>query len=115
MTATAATPTATAPTDARSHHEYGTGALIVCDTPVRIYQGEQIEVQALQGLHLDLLHLVDADQVVAHDQRTGAVLVVGARIRRGSGCRGSGRGGHAVSPTRRTSLSRSRRCALPPR
>jgi ABC-type lipoprotein export system ATPase subunit len=32
--------------------EYGAGALIVCDNVVRIYQAEQIEVQALQGLDL---------------------------------------------------------------
>lgn len=31
---------------------YGDGALIVCDNVVRIYQTEQIEVQALQGLDL---------------------------------------------------------------
>ncbi len=42
-------------TAARSHHEYGADALIVCDNLVRIYQVEQIEVQALQGLDL-LVH-----------------------------------------------------------
>jgi ABC-type lipoprotein export system ATPase subunit len=36
-------------------HEYGADALIVCDNLVRIYQVEQIEVQALQGLDL-LIH-----------------------------------------------------------
>ncbi|WP_199423620.1 ABC transporter ATP-binding protein [Actinotalea solisilvae] len=39
----------------RSHHEYGADALVVCDNLVRIYQVEQIEVQALQGLDL-LVH-----------------------------------------------------------
>ena len=33
-------------------HEYGADALIVCDSLVRIYQVDQIEVQALQGLDL---------------------------------------------------------------
>ena len=32
--------------------EFGTGALIVCDSVVRIYQTGSIEVQALQGLDL---------------------------------------------------------------
>ncbi len=35
-----------------THAEYGQDALIVCDNLVRIYQVEQIEVQALQGLDL---------------------------------------------------------------
>jgi ABC-type lipoprotein export system ATPase subunit len=34
------------------HREYGDDALIVCDNLVRIYQSENIEVQALQGLDL---------------------------------------------------------------
>src|SRR5450830_1366278 len=51
--------TAAPPT--HSHHEYGSGALIVCDNLVRIYQVEQIEVQALQGLDL----LVDAGEMIA--------------------------------------------------
>src|SRR5690554_6857082 len=38
-----------------AHREYGSDALIVCDNLVRIYQVEQIEVQALQGLDL-LVH-----------------------------------------------------------
>jgi ABC-type lipoprotein export system ATPase subunit len=37
---------------ARAHADYGAGALIVCDRLVRIYTGEGIEVQALQGLDL---------------------------------------------------------------
>src|ERR1700761_5206129 len=37
---------------ARSHDDYGAGALIVCDRLVRIYTAEGIEVQALQGLDL---------------------------------------------------------------
>lgn len=42
-------------------HEYGADALIVCDNLVRIYQVENIEVQALQGLDL----LVDPGEMVA--------------------------------------------------
>ncbi|GAA2748589.1 ABC transporter ATP-binding protein [Amnibacterium kyonggiense] len=41
--------------------EYGAGALIVCDSLVRIYQTEDVEVQALQGLDL----LVDEGELVA--------------------------------------------------
>ena len=41
--------------------EYGSDALIVCDNVVRIYQVEQIEVQALQGLDL----LVDRGEMIA--------------------------------------------------
>jgi ABC-type lipoprotein export system ATPase subunit len=41
--------------------EYGANALIVCDNLVRIYQVEQIEVQALQGLNL----LVDRGEMIA--------------------------------------------------
>ena len=41
--------------------EYGADALIVCDNLVRIYQVENIEVQALQGLDL----LVEAGELVA--------------------------------------------------
>jgi len=40
---------------------YGAGALIVCDQVVRIYSGEGIEVQALQGLDL----LIDEGELVA--------------------------------------------------
>jgi ABC-type lipoprotein export system ATPase subunit len=40
------------PQGARPSTEYGAGALIACDSVVRIYQVEQIEVQALQGLDL---------------------------------------------------------------
>lgn len=32
--------------------DYGTGAMIVCDRVVRIYRGDGVEVQALQGLDL---------------------------------------------------------------
>lgn len=46
-------------TDARP--AYGSDALIVCDTLVRIYQTEGIEVQALQGLDL----LITRGEVVA--------------------------------------------------
>ena len=41
--------------------DYGAEALIVCDNVVRIYQVEQIEVQALQGLDL----LVNAGEMIA--------------------------------------------------
>jgi ABC-type lipoprotein export system ATPase subunit len=41
--------------------EYGADALIVCDNVVRIYQVEQIEVQALQGLDL----LVNQGEMIA--------------------------------------------------
>jgi len=41
--------------------DYGADALIVCDNVVRIYQVENIEVQALQGLDL----LVDAGEMIA--------------------------------------------------
>jgi ABC-type lipoprotein export system ATPase subunit len=41
--------------------EFGAEALIVCDNVVRIYQVEQIEVQALQGLDL----LVDRGEMIA--------------------------------------------------
>ncbi len=41
--------------------DYGAEALIVCDNVVRIYQIEQIEVQALQGLDL----LVNAGEMIA--------------------------------------------------
>src|SRR5215469_12343088 len=36
----------------RARTSYGDGALIVCDRVVRIYSGDGIEVQALQGLDL---------------------------------------------------------------
>lgn len=42
-------------------HQYGANALIVCDNVVRIYQVENIEVQALQGLDL----LVEAGEMIA--------------------------------------------------
>ena len=38
--------------------EYGHDALVVCDNLVRIYQSENIEVQALQGLDLLVLSLI---------------------------------------------------------
>lgn len=41
--------------------QYGHGSLIVCDNLVRIYQVEQIEVQALQGLDL----LVEPGEMIA--------------------------------------------------
>ncbi|RIX28149.1 ABC transporter ATP-binding protein [Amnibacterium setariae] len=41
--------------------EYGAEALIVCDSLVRIYQTDDVEVQALQGLDL----LVDEGELVA--------------------------------------------------
>jgi ABC-type lipoprotein export system ATPase subunit len=45
----------------RSTKEYGSDSLIVCDNLVRIYQIEEIEVQALQGLDL----LVDRGEMIA--------------------------------------------------
>jgi len=60
------------------------------------------EVETLQRLNLDLLDLIDAHQVVAHDERVRAVF---AFARAHGRCWGS----HAVSPTLSTSLSRSRR------
>jgi ABC-type lipoprotein export system ATPase subunit len=48
-------------TPARPAAEFGADALIVCDNVVRIYQVEQIEVQALQGLDL----LVDRGEMIA--------------------------------------------------
>ena len=45
----------------RAAAEFGADALIVCDNVVRIYQVEQIEVQALQGLDL----LVDRGEMIA--------------------------------------------------
>ncbi|MGY4643539.1 ABC transporter ATP-binding protein [Cellulomonas sp. URHB0016] len=45
----------------RQTGEFGEGALIVCDSLVRIYQSEGVEVQALQGLDL----LVEAGELVA--------------------------------------------------
>jgi ABC-type lipoprotein export system ATPase subunit len=51
------TTTSTAPRE----REYGANALIVCDNLVRIYQVDQIEVQALQGLDL----LVERGEMVA--------------------------------------------------
>jgi ABC-type lipoprotein export system ATPase subunit len=46
---------------ASAAQEYGTDALIVCDNVVRIYQVENIEVQALQGLDL----LVERGEMIA--------------------------------------------------
>lgn len=46
---------------AQSRPAYGAQALIVCDTLVRIYQTDSIEVQALQGLDL----LIDRGELVA--------------------------------------------------
>lgn len=48
-------------TPQRSTREYGADALIVCDNLVRIYQIEEIEVQALQGLDL----LVERGEMIA--------------------------------------------------
>jgi ABC-type lipoprotein export system ATPase subunit len=45
----------------RARTSYGEGALVVCDQVVRIYSGEGIEVQALQGLDL----LIDEGELVA--------------------------------------------------
>jgi ABC-type lipoprotein export system ATPase subunit len=45
----------------RARTSYGEGALVVCDQVVRIYTGEGIEVQALQGLDL----LIDEGELVA--------------------------------------------------
>jgi len=45
----------------RAASDFGADALIVCDNVVRIYQVEQIEVQALQGLDL----LVDRGEMIA--------------------------------------------------
>lgn len=48
--------------------EYGANALIVCDNLVRIYQVENIEVQALQGLDL----LVEAGEMIAIVGQSGS-------------------------------------------
>ena len=48
--------------------EYGADALIVCDNLVRIYQVENIEVQALQGLDL----LVDKGEMIAIVGQSGS-------------------------------------------
>jgi ABC-type lipoprotein export system ATPase subunit len=45
----------------RARMSYGEGALVVCDRVVRIYSGEGIEVQALQGLDL----LINEGELVA--------------------------------------------------
>jgi ABC-type ATPase involved in cell division len=55
----------------RARTSYGDGALIVCDRVVRIYSGDGIEVQALQGLDLvvgegELTALVTARQRLAY-------------------------------------------------
>lgn len=52
----------------RSAPEYGADALIVCDNVVRIYQVEQIEVQALQGLDL----LVNSGEMIAIVGQSGS-------------------------------------------
>src|SRR5690554_5193008 len=52
----------------RAHREYGADALIVCDSLVRIYQVDQIEVQALQGLDL----LVDKGEMIAIVGQSGS-------------------------------------------
>src|SRR5215475_9233605 len=45
----------------RARTSYGEGALVVCDQVVRIFTGDGIEVQALQGLDL----LIDQGELVA--------------------------------------------------
>ena len=55
-------------TTAAPHVEYGANALIVCDNLVRIYQVENIEVQALQGLDL----LVDKGEMIAIVGQSGS-------------------------------------------
>ncbi|GIG55365.1 ATP-binding cassette domain-containing protein [Demequina activiva] len=55
-------------TAATSQVEYGANALIVCDNLVRIYQVENIEVQALQGLDL----LVDKGEMIAIVGQSGS-------------------------------------------
>ena len=62
----AAAATATAPRPGAP--EFGAGALIVCDSLVRIHQVGDIEVQALQGLDL----LVDAGEMIAVVGASGA-------------------------------------------
>ena len=59
----AAAPTTHDPADDRVEpsREYGHDALIVCDSLLRIYQSDAVEVQALQGLDL----LVRAGEMVA--------------------------------------------------
>ncbi|WP_349899601.1 ABC transporter ATP-binding protein [Parafrigoribacterium soli] len=59
MTSTADAPNGALST--RYREEFGSDALIVCDNVVRIYQVENIEVQALQGLDL----LVRAGEMIA--------------------------------------------------
>jgi ABC-type lipoprotein export system ATPase subunit len=59
---------ATALQTSRSAPEYGANALIVCDNVVRIYQVEQIEVQALQGLDL----LVEPGEMIAIIGQSGS-------------------------------------------
>ena len=60
------TTTTTSP--ARSTREYGADSLIVCDNLVRIYQVEEIEVQALQGLDL----LVEPGEMIAIIGQSGS-------------------------------------------
>jgi len=62
MTSTTTVPRATGlPRSGAATKEYGADALIVCDNVVRIYQVENIEVQALQGLDL----LVNKGEMIA--------------------------------------------------
>jgi len=74
VTINTATPTAATPHDPASQAltqpttEYGADALIVCDNLVRIYQVENIEVQALQGLDL----LVDKGEMIAIVGQSGS-------------------------------------------
>ena len=60
-TPTIAPRTAGLPRPGAATREYGADALIVCDNVVRIYQVENIEVQALQGLDL----LVNKGEMIA--------------------------------------------------
>ena len=55
-------------TTTAASQEYGADALIVCDNLVRIYQVENIEVQALQGLDL----LVQAGEMIAIVGQSGS-------------------------------------------
>ncbi|WP_144018900.1 ATP-binding cassette domain-containing protein [Demequina sp. NBRC 110056] len=67
MTPTDASQTHTRPRGAPAT-AYGADALIVCDNLVRIYQVENIEVQALQGLDL----LVDKGEMIAIVGQSGS-------------------------------------------
>jgi ABC-type lipoprotein export system ATPase subunit len=64
VTGSVAAATGIAELGAEAHHartSYGDGALVVCDQVVRIYTGEGIEVQALQGLDL----LINSGELIA--------------------------------------------------